>query len=64
MNLLEMVKSFQQIAQTRYGQGFDPSTMVKNMLGQNINSPQDALNMLIQTGRINQQQYNMFAKML
>ena len=36
----------------------------KNMLGGNCNTPQEALDLLLRSGRISQEQYNTFVKML
>ena len=63
-NLTQMLRSFITGAQQKYGQGFDPSTVAKSMLGNNCSTPQQALQMMLQSGRITQEQFNMFSKML
>ena len=64
MNPFDAIKMFMQNTQQRYGNNFDPSVMAKNMLGGNCNSPQEALDLLLRSGRISQEQYNTFVKML
>lgn len=63
-NIFDAVKSFMQNAQQRYGNNFDPSIVARNMLGGNCNTPKDALDLLFRSGKINQEQYNTFARML
>ena len=63
-NIAQMLQSFITGAQQKYGQGFDPSTGAKSMLGNNCSTPQQALQTMLQSGRITQEQYNMFSKML
>lgn len=64
MNPFDAIKMFMQNTQQRYGNNFDPSVMAKNMLGGNCNTPQEALDLLLRSGRISQEQYNTFVKML
>lgn len=64
MNLIDAVKMFMQGAQ-RQNPNLDPAATAKNMLGNpNIQTPAQALDMLLQTGRINQETYNMFKGMV
>lgn len=63
-NPIDTINAFKNMVQNQYGQNFDPSVTAKNMLGQNVNSPKDALAIMLQTGKINKQQYDMFSKML
>lgn len=59
-NPFDAVKMFVQGAQ-RQNPNLDPAATAKNMLGDpNIQTPAQALDMLLQTGRINQETYNMF----
>ena len=63
-NIAQMLRSFITGAQQKYGQGFDPSSIAKSMLGNNCSTPQQALQTMLQSGRITQEQYNMYSKML
>lgn len=64
MNPLEAIKMFQQNAQ-RQNPNLDPAATAKNMLGNpNIQTPAQALDMMLQTGRISQETYNMFKGMV
>lgn len=63
-NIAQMLRSFIAGAQQKYGQGFDPSTVAKSMLGNSCSTPQQALQTMLQSGRITQEQYNMFSRML
>jgi len=63
-NPMNAITSFIQSAQQRYGNNFDPSVTARNMLGQNCNTPKEALDLMLRTGRINQSQYDMFLRML
>ena len=64
MNPFEAIKMFQQTAQ-KQNPNLDPAATAKNMLGNpNIQTPAQALDMLLQTGRINQETYNMFKGMV
>jgi len=57
---INAVKMFMQGAQ-KQNPNLDPAATAKNMLGDpNIQTPAQALDMLLQTGRINQETYNMF----
>lgn len=61
---IDTVKMFVQGAQ-RQNPNLDPAATAKNMLGDpNIQTPAQALDMLLQTGRINQEIYNMFKGMV
>lgn len=64
MNLMQMLPQFIQGAKQWHGDNFNPQQTVQNMLGQNCNTPQEALQLMLQSGRINQQQYGMLLKML
>lgn len=63
-NLLQILPQFIQGAKQQYGNNIDPRQIVINRLGQNCNSPQEALQLMLQSGRINPQQYEMLLKML
>lgn len=64
MNPADAVKIFMQNAQ-KQNPNLDPAATAKNMLGDpNIQTPAQALDMLLQTGRINQETYNMFKWMV
>ena len=63
-NPFDALKSFIQNTQQRYGSNFDPSIVARNMLGGNCNTPQEALDLLFRSGKINQEQYNTFVRML
>lgn len=58
------IEIFANAVRTQYGQNFDPSSMAQKMLGQQVSSPRQALDLMLRTGRISQQQYNMYIKML
>lgn len=64
MNPMDTIKMFVQNVQQRYGNNFDPSIMAKNMLGGNCNTPQEALDLLLRNGKISQEQYHMFIRMI
>ena len=64
MDIVSALNAFKQSTQVKYGQNFDPCTTVKNMIGQNCNTPQQALAFLLQSGKINQQQYDNFIKFI
>lgn len=58
------VKMFAQNAK-KQNPNIDPAATAKNMLGDpNIQTPAQALEMLYQSGRINQSIYNMFKGMV
>ena len=63
-DFMQMFKSFMSGAQSRFGQNFDPSSVCKNMLGNGCATPQQALQQLLQSGKINQAQYEQFSRML
>ena len=63
-NLMQMLPQFIQGAKQRHGNNFDPRQTVVNMLGQNCSSPQEALQLMLNNGRINPQQYEQISKML
>lgn len=57
---INAVKMFMQGAQQQ-NPNLDPAATAKNMLGNpNIQTPAQALDMMLQSGRINQETYNMF----
>ncbi len=61
---ISAVKMFMQGAQ-RQNPNLDPAATARNMLGNpNIQTPAQALDMMLQTGRINQETYNMFKGMV
>lgn len=64
MNLMQMLPQFIQGAKQQHGDNFNPQQTVQNMLGQNCNTPQEALQLMLNNGQINQQQYDMLLKML
>lgn len=64
LNLFQAFQNFMSGAQQQYGPGFDPSTVCKNMLGNNCATPQQALQKLLQDGKISQAQYDQFSRML
>lgn len=64
MNLMQMLPQFIQGAKQQQGNNFDPRQAVFNMLGQNCNTPQEALQLMLKAGKINEQQYGMLLKML
>ena len=64
INPADAVKMFMQGAQ-KQNPNLDPAATAKNMLGDpNIQTPAQALDMMLQTGRINQETYNMFKGMV
>ena len=64
MNILQMLSQFIAGAKQQHGNDFNPEQTAKNMLGFDCQTPQQALDALLQSGRINHQQYNMFKGML
>lgn len=64
MNPFEAIKMFQQSAQ-RQNPNLDPAATAKNMLGNpNIQTPSQALDVMLQTGKIDQATYNLFKGMV
>lgn len=63
-NLLQILPQFIQGAKQQHGNNFDPRQTVINMLGQNCNSPQEALQLMLNNGQINPQMYEQVSKML
>lgn len=63
-NLIQILPQFIQGAKQQHGDNFNPQQTVQNMLGQNCNTPQDALQLMLKAGKINQQQYGILLKML
>ena len=64
MNLIDAVKMFIQSAQQQ-NPNLDPAATAKNMLGNpNIQTPAQALDMMLQTGKIDQATYNLFKGMV
>jgi hypothetical protein len=64
INPADAVKMFMQGAQ-KQNPNLDPAATARNMLGNpNIQTPAQALDMMLQTGRINQETYNMFKGMV
>ena len=64
MNLMQMLPLFIQSAKQRYGNGFDPKQMSTRMLGQNYNSPQEAWDKMLESGKISQEQYNKYRNLI
>lgn len=59
-NPIDTVKMFAQSAQ-KQNPNLDPAATAKNMLGDpNIQTPAQALEMMLKTGKINQQTYDVF----
>lgn len=63
-DFMQMFQNFMTGARSKFGQNFDPSTVCKNMLGNGCATPQQALQKLLQDGKINQAQYEQFLRML
>lgn len=51
------VEVFANAVRNQYGQNFDPRNMVQKLLGQQVSSPRQALDLMLRMGKINQQQY-------
>ena len=64
MDLMQMLPQFIQGVKQQHGDNFNPQQTVQNMLGQNCNTPQEALQLLLDNGKINRVQYEMLTKML
>lgn len=64
MDLMQMLPQFIQGVKQQHGDNFNPQQTVQNLLGQNCNTPQDALQLMLNAGKINEQQYGMLLKML
>ena len=62
-NLLQILPQFIQGAKQQHG-NLDPRQIVINRLGQNCNSPQEALQLMLNSGYINPQLYEEASKML
>lgn len=61
---INAVKMFMQGAQ-RQNPNLDPAATAKNMLGDpNVQTPAQALDMMLQTGKIDQTTYNLFKGMV
>lgn len=63
-SLFQSFQNFMAGAQRQYGPNFDPQSVCKNMLGNNCATPQQALQQLLQSGKISQAQYEQFLRML
>lgn len=63
-NLIQILPQFIQGAKQQHGDNFNPQQTVQNMLGQNCNSPQEALQLMLNNGQINEHQYGQISKML
>jgi len=64
MNPIDAVKMFMQGAQ-KQNPNLDPAATAKNMLGDpSIQTPAQALDMMLQTGRIDRATYEMFKGMV
>lgn len=64
MDIMQMLPQFIQGVKQQHGDNFNPQQTVQNMLGQNCNTPQEALQLLLDNGKINRVQYEMLTKML
>lgn len=64
MDLMQMLPQFIQGVKQQHGDDFNPQQTVQNMLGQNCNTPQEALQLLLNNGKIDRMQYEMLTKML
>lgn len=64
MNLTEAVKQFITMARQQHGSNFDPAPIAQNMTGGKYSTPKEALDAFLKEGRINQQQYDKFLKIL
>lgn len=64
MDLMQILPQFIQGAKRQRGDNFNPQQTVQNMLGQNCNTPQEALQLMLNNGQINPQQYEQVSKML
>lgn len=64
MNPFDAVQMFANNVKAQHGQNFNPQQTAQNMLGQNCSSPQEALQLMLRSGRITQQQYELYSKML
>lgn len=64
MNPIEAAQMFANAVRAQHGQNFNPQQTAQNMLGQNCNTPQEALQLMLRSGRITQQQYELYSKML
>jgi len=64
MNPIQILQQFIQFAKQRYGNGFDPKQMSTRMLGQNYNSPQEAWDKMLESGKISQEQYNKYRNLI
>lgn len=63
-NLLQILPQFIQGAKQQHGNNLDPRQIVINRLGQNCNSPQEALQLMVNSGYINPQIYDEVSKIL
>lgn len=64
MKIFQQIMQFANMTKQQHGNDLDPAQMSQNMMGQNFSSSQEALQELTRRGVINQNQYNMFLKML
>jgi len=68
MGMREMFQQFVTGAKQQQGNNFNPQGPAQNLfslkMGCSCNTPQEALQLILQSGRINQAQYNEFLKML
>lgn len=64
MDIIKILKQFIQVIQQRYGNGFDPKQVSTRMLGQNYNSPREAWDKMLESGKISQEQYNKYINMI
>lgn len=63
-NLLQILPQFIQGAKQQHGNNLDPRQIVINRLGQNCNSPQEALQLMLNSGYIHPQLYEEVSKIL
>lgn len=64
MNLVEALTMFVNMARNQHGSNFDPGVTSQNMMGRQYSSPKDALDAFLREGKINQQQYDKYVKMI
>lgn len=64
MDILQILPQFISGVKQQHGQDFNPHQTVQNMLGVNCNTPQETLELMLKSGKLNQQQYNTAINML
>jgi len=63
-NFAQQLQSFIAAAQQRFGKNLDPSAIARSMIGNGCSSPRQALEVMLRSGRITQEQFNMYSRML